>query len=135
MAWAMRATTPPSFRHRRSRSAVATGSRSVAGSSPNERHPDTTVGIATPARYATPGWYPSAYRVVFDEDAEEPDAYSASVPGKGGTCSCHGVFLPSISAETARTIMLSVSGVLASSLSPASPSRASRRPSARAVVR
>jgi hypothetical protein len=54
----------------------------------------------------------TARRIFYQEKislgAEDPDAYSASVPGKDGTCSCHGVFLPSIPVETARKIMLSL---------------------------
>jgi hypothetical protein len=51
------------------------------------------------------------YQEKISRGAEDPDAYSASVPGKDGTCSCHGVFLPSISGETARKIMLSLGSV------------------------
>jgi hypothetical protein len=42
---------------------------------------------------------------------DDPTAYSASVPGNGGTCSCRVVFLPSISQETAKKIVLSLSPV------------------------
>ena len=41
----------------------------------------------------------------------EPNAYSASVPANGGTCSCRVVFLPSISQETAKKIVLSLGPV------------------------
>lgn len=44
---------------------------------------------------------------------DDPNAYSASVPGSGGTCSCRVVFLPSISQDTARKIVLSLSPVIA----------------------
>ena len=40
--------------------------------------------------------------------AEDPNAYSASVPANGGTCSCRVVFLPGISHETAKKIVLSL---------------------------
>ena len=40
--------------------------------------------------------------------SEDPNAYSASVPANGGTCSCRVVFLSSISQETARKIVLSL---------------------------
>lgn len=36
-----------------------------------ESRPDVTVEIPTPARYARPGWYASAYRVAWDEVAGE----------------------------------------------------------------
>lgn len=36
-----------------------------------ERRSDETIPIATPSRYAAPGWYPTAYRVRFDEEAKE----------------------------------------------------------------
>jgi hypothetical protein len=40
--------------------------------------------------------------------SEDQNAYTASAPGSAGTCSCRVVFLPSISAETARKIVLSL---------------------------
>ena len=45
--------------------------------------------------------------------ADDANAYSASVPGNGGTCSCRVVFLPSISQETVKKIVLSLSPVTA----------------------
>jgi hypothetical protein len=36
-----------------------------------ESRPDATFEIATPVRYATPGWYPSAYRVSYDSETKE----------------------------------------------------------------
>ncbi|MEO8592259.1 MAG: hypothetical protein ABI759_02960 [Candidatus Solibacter sp.] len=42
---------------------------------------------------------------------EESSAFSVSVPAKGGTCSAHVVFLPSVPEETARKIALSLSPV------------------------
>ena len=45
--------------------------------------------------------------------ADDANAYSASVPGNGGTCSCRVVFLPSISQETVKAIVLSLSPVTA----------------------
>ena len=42
---------------------------------------------------------------------EDSNAYSAAVPGSGGTCSCHVVFLPSVPQETARKIVLSLGPV------------------------
>jgi len=57
----------------------------------------------------------SAKRVFYQErvsrNAETPGALSASVPGKDGTCSCRVTFLPSVSAETAKKIVLSLSAV------------------------
>lgn len=52
-------------------------------------------------------------RRIFYQDktsgrSEDPNAYSASVPADGGTCSCRVVFLPNISQETARKIVLSL---------------------------
>jgi hypothetical protein len=38
--------------------------------------------------------------------SEEPNAYSASVPGKGGTCSCRVTILPNVPEDTARKIVL-----------------------------
>jgi hypothetical protein len=51
------------------------------------------------------------YQDKISSRAEDPNAYSASVPGNGGTCSCHIVFLPSISQETAKKIVLSLGPV------------------------
>ena len=42
---------------------------------------------------------------------EDQNAYSVSVPGKGGTCSCHVAFLPSVGEEVARKIALSLGPV------------------------
>lgn len=39
---------------------------------------------------------------------EDENAYTSSAPGAAGTCSCRVVFLPSISADTARKIVLSL---------------------------
>jgi len=47
---------------------------------------------------------------------DETNAYSASVPGTGGTCSCRVVFLPTIPAETVKKIVLSLAPVTASGL-------------------
>jgi hypothetical protein len=44
---------------------------------------------------------------------DDANAYSASVPGNGGTCSCRVVFLPSIPRETVKAIMLSLGPVTA----------------------
>ncbi len=51
------------------------------------------------------------YQDKISKHAEDPNAYSASVPAKDGTCSCHVTFLPSIPAETARKIALSLSAL------------------------
>jgi hypothetical protein len=54
----------------------------------------------------------TAKRVFYQDrtssHSEEPNAYSGSVPGNGGACSCRVVFLPSISQETAKKIVLSL---------------------------
>lgn len=51
------------------------------------------------------------YQDRISKGAENPNAYSVSVPAKDGTCSCHVTFLPSIPAETARKIAMSLSAV------------------------
>jgi hypothetical protein len=51
------------------------------------------------------------YQDKTSSHSEDPNAYSASVPGNGGTCSCRVVFLPSISQETAKKIVLSLGPV------------------------
>ena len=48
------------------------------------------------------------YQDKTSSHSDDPNAYSASVPGNGGTCSCRVVFLPSISQETAKKIVLSL---------------------------
>ncbi len=54
----------------------------------------------------------SATRIFYQDKtstkSEDPNAYSASVPGKDGTCSCRVTFLPVVSGETARKIALSL---------------------------
>ena len=51
------------------------------------------------------------YQDKISRNAEDPNAYSASVPGKNGTCSCRVVFLSSISEETSKKIALSLGPV------------------------
>ena len=51
------------------------------------------------------------YQDRISRDANDQNAFSASVPGKGGTCSCRVVFLPGVSAEIARQIALSLGAV------------------------
>jgi hypothetical protein len=57
----------------------------------------------------------SAVRIFFqDKTSRNPDdtsAFSASVPAKSGTCSCHVVVLPSIPEDVAKKIALSLSSV------------------------
>jgi hypothetical protein len=54
----------------------------------------------------------SAKRLFYQDrtsrNGEDPHAYSASVPGRNGMCSCHVVFLPSVTEEIARKIALSL---------------------------
>jgi hypothetical protein len=54
----------------------------------------------------------TAKRVFYQDKhstgAERPNAFSVSVPGKDGTCSCHVTFLPEIPAEIARKIALTL---------------------------
>jgi hypothetical protein len=54
----------------------------------------------------------SATRIFYQdktsEGRDDPSAFSASVPGKHGTCSCHIVVQPSIAEEIARKIALSL---------------------------
>ena len=42
------------------------------------------------------------------EGKDDPNGYSVGVPGKGGTCSAHLTFLPSITVDTAKKIALSL---------------------------
>jgi hypothetical protein len=57
----------------------------------------------------------SAKRIFYqDQTSRGPDdtnAYSSAVPGRNGTCSCHVTVLPSVSAELAKKIALSVAPV------------------------
>jgi hypothetical protein len=57
----------------------------------------------------------SAKRVFYQDriakSAEETNAVSASVPRKGGTCSCHVVFASSVAEEVAKKIALSLGPV------------------------
>ena len=48
------------------------------------------------------------YQDKVSRNAEDSSAFSASVPGKTGTCSCRITVLPSITEETARKIALSL---------------------------
>ena len=58
----------------------------------------------------------SATRIFFqDKTTRNPNdtsSFSASVPAKDGTCSCHVVVLPSIPEDVAKKIALSLSPVL-----------------------
>jgi hypothetical protein len=60
------------------------------------------------------------YQDRFSRNQDDPNAYSASVPGKGGTCSCHVTFMPGVAEDVVRKIALS--------LSPAAPSPAHTDP-------
>jgi hypothetical protein len=48
------------------------------------------------------------YQDKTSRKAEDPNAYSVSVPGAAGTCSSHLTFLPTVSEEVARKIALSL---------------------------
>jgi hypothetical protein len=48
------------------------------------------------------------YQDKTSKNSEDPNAYSASLPGQGGTCGCHVVFPPSVSEEIAKKIALSL---------------------------
>ena len=48
------------------------------------------------------------YQDKTSKGGEDPNAYSASVPAKGGTCSCHLVFVPDIPADTAKKIVMTL---------------------------
>ena len=54
----------------------------------------------------------SAARLFYQDKTsagpQDEHAFTAAAPGNGGTCSCRVVFLPSIGAETARKIVLSL---------------------------
>jgi hypothetical protein len=54
----------------------------------------------------------STTRLFFEdrtsENSDDQSGFSASVPGNGGTCSCRVVFLPSVGADTARKIVMTL---------------------------
>jgi len=51
------------------------------------------------------------YQDKTSRSLEDANAFSASVPGKTGTCSCHVSFVPSVSEEIAKKIALSLGPV------------------------
>ena len=51
------------------------------------------------------------YQDKTSKSPADPNAYSASVPGKAGTCSCHVTFLPNVSADMVKKIALSLGPV------------------------
>jgi hypothetical protein len=51
------------------------------------------------------------YQDKTSKNAEDTNAYSGSVPAKDGACSCHVVWHPSITEDTARNITLSLAPV------------------------
>jgi hypothetical protein len=51
------------------------------------------------------------YQDKTSKHSEDPNGYSASVPSKAGTCSCHVAALPSTPEETAKEIALSLQPV------------------------
>jgi hypothetical protein len=57
----------------------------------------------------------SAKRIFYqDQTSRGPDdtsAFSVSVPAKNGSCSCHIAFVPSVGAETAKKVALSLAAV------------------------
>lgn len=48
------------------------------------------------------------YQEKTSRNSEDSNAYSASVPGRNGTCSCHVTFLPSVPEDIAKKIALSL---------------------------
>jgi hypothetical protein len=54
----------------------------------------------------------SAKRIFYQDrtsrSPSDPNAYTASVPGKDGTCSCHITFLPNVANDTAKKIVLTL---------------------------
>jgi hypothetical protein len=54
----------------------------------------------------------TARRIVYQDKisnrSEDPNPYSASAPGKGGTCSCYVVLLPTFPRRPQRRIALSL---------------------------
>lgn len=48
------------------------------------------------------------YQDKTSRNGEDSNAYSGMVPGRGGTCSCHVVFVPSITEDVARKIALTL---------------------------
>ncbi|HTT65710.1 MAG TPA: hypothetical protein VMG35_27865 [Bryobacteraceae bacterium] len=60
------------------------------------------------------------YQDRISRSSDEPNAYSASVPGRTGTCSCHIVLAPNIPEETAKKIALSL-GPAARETEPSAP--------------
>jgi len=57
----------------------------------------------------------SATRIFYQDKTsrgpEDTNAFSSSVPAKGGTCSCHVVVVPRIAEDVAKKIALSLSAV------------------------
>jgi hypothetical protein len=51
------------------------------------------------------------YQDRTSRNPEENNAFSSSVPAKGGMCSCHVVALPSVTEEVAKKIALSLAAV------------------------
>jgi hypothetical protein len=51
------------------------------------------------------------YQDKVSKNADDPNAYNASVPGKSGTCSCRVVVLPSVAEDLAKKIVLSIGPV------------------------
>lgn len=51
------------------------------------------------------------YQDRISRKTDEPNAFSASVPAKNGTCSAHIIFLPTVEADTVRKIALSLAPV------------------------
>jgi hypothetical protein len=51
------------------------------------------------------------YQDAVSRSPEDPSAFSSSVPGKGGMCSCHVVVLPKVPDDIARKIALSLTPV------------------------
>jgi hypothetical protein len=48
------------------------------------------------------------YQDRVSRNADDPNAYSASVPGKSGTCSCRVTWVPSVTEDVAKKIALSL---------------------------
>jgi len=91
----------------------ATTAMAVVTSQPGQSFQPMPEAIQRMLRITKEKMFENTQKRTFYQDrtsrnADDFNAFSISVPAKNGTCSCHIVFLPTVSLETVRKIALSL---------------------------
>jgi len=91
----------------------STTALAVVTSQPGQEFKPLPAGLAKSVAFSREMMFENTPKHIFYQDkasrnAEDPNAFSASIPSKDGTCSVHVVALPSVPADIAKKIALSL---------------------------